>query len=117
MCQAWIQKEIQKELFDPRQAQVGRCRTPNARLSRTGIRNLNGDGMKHAGAEALTAIETLLADLRKFEGLVEKRPGVFYRMSKAFLHFHQDPAGMFADVRIDGEWQRLPVNTAAERRR
>ncbi len=73
--------------------------------------------MKHAGATALATIEPLLMELRKLDGLVEKSPGVFYRKSVAFLHFHEDPAGMFADVRGDGEWQRLPVNTAAERRR
>jgi hypothetical protein len=27
------------------------------------------------------------------------------------LHFHKDPAGIFADVSVDGPWQRLPVNS------
>jgi len=72
--------------------------------------------MKHASEAALAAIEPLLVEIRKLEGLVEKRPGVFYRRSAAFLHFHEDPAGIFADVRIEGEWQRLPVNTASEQR-
>jgi len=31
--------------------------------------------------------------------------------SPAFLHFHKDPAGIFADVSVDGPWQRLPVNS------
>ena len=70
--------------------------------------------MKHAGEAALAAIGPVLKALRKVEGLAERRPGVFYRKSRAFIHFHEDPAGIFADVRIDGEWQRLPVNTAAE---
>jgi hypothetical protein len=72
--------------------------------------------MKHARQAALATIEPLLAELRKLEGIAEKRPGVFYRKSAAFLHFHQDPAGMFADVRVGGDWQRLPVNTPGERR-
>jgi hypothetical protein len=72
--------------------------------------------MKHAGQAALAIIEPMLIELRKLEGILEKRPGVFYRKSAAFLHFHEDPAGIFADVRIGGEWQRLPVNTPAERR-
>jgi hypothetical protein len=33
------------------------------------------------------------------------------------LHFHEDPAGFFADARLGPAWTRLPVNTAAERRR
>jgi hypothetical protein len=81
------------------------------------VRSYTGADMKHAGATALATIEPLLIELRKLEGLAEKRPGVFYRKSVAFLHFHEDPAGMFADVRSDSEWQRLPVNTVAERRR
>jgi hypothetical protein len=72
--------------------------------------------MKHAGQAALATIEPLLSALRALEGIIEKRPGVFYRKSAAFLHFHEDPAGMFADVRIADEWQRLPVNTLSERR-
>lgn len=70
--------------------------------------------MKHAGESALAQIGPLLLELRTMDGLMEKRPGVFYRKSAAFLHFHEDPVGIFADVRIDGAWQRLPVNTAAE---
>jgi hypothetical protein len=69
-----------------------------------------------------------LQELRTVAGMVEKKRGVFYRGSRAFLHFHEDPAGMFADVRIpargastahpsgDDEWQRLPANSLKERR-
>jgi hypothetical protein len=31
--------------------------------------------------------------------MVEKKRGVFYRKSKSFLHFHEDPRGLFADIR------------------
>jgi hypothetical protein len=54
--------------------------------------------MKHATA-ALDQLEPLLADLRALPGLVERSRGVFYRKSRAFLHFHEDPEGLFADVR------------------
>lgn len=74
--------------------------------------------MKHAGEAALIAIEPMLGELRKLEGIQERKRGVFYRKSSAFLHFHEDPAGLFADLRKpDGEWLRMPVNTAVERRR
>jgi len=49
--------------------------------------------MKHATAETLAGFGDLLEQLRRIPGLVEKRPGVFYRKSRAFLHFHEDPAG------------------------
>lgn len=55
--------------------------------------------MKHATSAALDQLEPLLADLRALPGLVERSRGVFYRKGRAFLHFHEDPKGLFADVR------------------
>ncbi|MGO9450104.1 MAG: hypothetical protein ACLQDV_03500 [Candidatus Binataceae bacterium] len=70
--------------------------------------------MKHAGAGALDHLEPILSELRKLEGLRERKRGAFYRGSSAFLHFHEDPAGFFADIKIDGEFIRLPVNSPRE---
>ena len=65
--------------------------------------------MKHAGQEALDRLEPLLAELRKRDGLKEKSRGIFYRAGRAFLHFHEDPKGMFADIEDD----RIQVDDAA----
>jgi hypothetical protein len=46
--------------------------------------------MKHAGPSALDQLDALLDELRDLPGLREKSPGVFYRGSRAFLHFHED---------------------------
>jgi hypothetical protein len=54
--------------------------------------------MRHARDQDLDRIEDLLVQLRTLPGLVEKKRGVFYRRSRAFLHFHEDPKGMFADI-------------------
>jgi hypothetical protein len=54
--------------------------------------------MRHARDQDLDRVEGLLAELRTLPGLVEKKRGVFYRKSRAFLHFHEDPKGMFADI-------------------
>ena len=71
--------------------------------------------MKHAGAATLQAIAPLLARLRTLPGLVERRPGCFYKGSKAFLHFHEDPSGTHADVRLAAaEFTRLRVHSAPE---
>ncbi len=70
--------------------------------------------MEHAGAGALDALEPVLAHLRTIEGLKEKSRGTFYRGSKAFLHFHEDPAGFFADLKKGDDFVRLPVNNRAE---
>jgi hypothetical protein len=71
--------------------------------------------MRHAGAGALEALSDLLEKLRAQAELVEKRPGIFYRKGNAFLHFHEDRAGLFADLRHDGDWRRLPADSADER--
>jgi len=73
--------------------------------------------MKHAGPEALAELEPLLEELRKREPLREKKTGIFYLKSRAFLHFHEDPAGLFADVRTGADFERLAVNTKKEQRR
>ena len=71
--------------------------------------------MKHAGPEALNALGGLLAQIRRREGVVERRPGVFYRKGRAFLHFHEDPSGLHADLRLGAAWERVRVETRAER--
>jgi hypothetical protein len=71
--------------------------------------------MKHATPSALAKLEPLLAKLRRHASLKEKSRGVFYLKSRAILHFHEDPAGLFADLRTSGEWKRFGVNNAAER--
>ena len=68
--------------------------------------------MKHAGSGALDALSDLLASLRTRTALVERRPGTFYVKGKAFLHFHEDRAGLFADLRDGSDWLRLPVNSS-----
>ena len=71
--------------------------------------------MKHAGSDALDKAESLLAEIRTVPGLVEKSRGVFYRKSTAFLHFHEDPSGLHADVRIGAEFERFRAETPDER--
>ena len=73
--------------------------------------------MRHIGNENLDRLEPLLESLRKLDGLVEKKRGVFYRKSKAFLHFHEDPAGLFADVKLDDViFDRYEVTKRADQR-
>lgn len=68
--------------------------------------------MRHATPDDLVPIEALLMDLRSVSGLVERTPGVFYRRSRAFLHFHADPSGLFADLRLQGEdFERIPIDS------
>ncbi len=75
--------------------------------------------MRHAREAALDALEPLLADLRALPGLTERARGSFYRKSRAFLHFHEDPKGLFADIRAadgGGDFERIDVTGEAGRR-
>lgn len=67
--------------------------------------------MRHARPEDLEPLAGLLADLRALPGLTERSPGTFYRKARAFLHFHHDPKGLFADLRgaDDADFERIAV--------
>ena len=54
--------------------------------------------MRHARDEDLDRIDDLLAQVHTLPGLKEKKRGCFYWKSRGFLHFHEDPKGMFADL-------------------
>ncbi len=71
--------------------------------------------MKHASAETLRQLEPLLKCLRALPGMTERRPGIFYRGASAFLHFHDDAAGLFADAKLDGtSFSRFKLNGARD---
>lgn len=70
--------------------------------------------MKHAGPGTLLRISPLLEELRARPVLRERRPGVFELKSRSFLHFHDDPSGIFADVRLAEGFVRLPVTSRSE---
>ena len=73
--------------------------------------------MKHASVATLSRLEPLLGHLRNCEPLREKKLGIFYRKAVAFLHFHEDPAGILADLKVGTEWQRFRVSSQAEQRK
>jgi hypothetical protein len=67
----------------------------------------------------LQRLEPLLDDVRALgiSGLIEKANGAFYRRRVGILHFHEDAEGVYADVKIGGEWQRVQIDRAEGRRR
>jgi hypothetical protein len=67
--------------------------------------------MRHAGEGALDHLEPMLRALRAMPALREKARGTFYRGSRAFIHFHEDIEGLFADVRFGEEFERIDVTT------
>lgn len=73
--------------------------------------------MRHVTAAGLDELDDVVSELRGVDGLKEKSRGVFYRGSRAFLHFHEDPSGLYADVRLGADFERMRVTTKAERKR
>ena len=73
--------------------------------------------MKHAGADALDRLEPLLAQIRLLPKLKEKKRGLFSLKGRSLLHFHEDPAGLFADLGWQGRDLRLRVVEPAEQQR
>ncbi|MEI9930957.1 MAG: hypothetical protein WDM89_10500 [Rhizomicrobium sp.] len=72
--------------------------------------------MKHAGQDALDKLEPLLREIRKNPALKEKSRGIFYRGSRAFLHFHEHGAEFYADLRTGEDFERFPATTTADRK-
>ena len=70
--------------------------------------------MKHATPEVLRGLSGLLDQIRQRDGLKEKKLGIFYKKSKSFLHFHEDPAGVFADLRSGADFVRYQVSTKGQ---
>ncbi|MEM9808958.1 MAG: hypothetical protein AAF959_27200 [Cyanobacteria bacterium P01_D01_bin.56] len=71
--------------------------------------------MKHASEQTIAALDPLLEKIRPLAGFKEKKPGIFYRKSRAFLHFHEDNSQIYADVRLqEPDFQRFPVTTEDE---
>lgn len=60
----------------------------------------------------LMELEPWLADVRALgiDGLVEKANGAFYRKRNPILHFHEDADGVYADVKVAGDWQRVQLD-------
>ena len=56
----------------------------------------------HTKPHDLKDLQDILHQIRKWEGIKEKGPNIFYFKSKPFLHFHDKDGKRWADVR-DGE--------------
>jgi hypothetical protein len=62
----------------------------------------------------LDCIAPLLEVLRGYSVLREVRPAVFHLNGGDFIHFHEGPEGVFADVRLAKGQVRMSVSTQSE---
>jgi len=56
----------------------------------------------------------LLRTLRANSALREIRPAVFHLDGRDFLHFHEEDAGIVADVRLTTRFVRMPVSSETD---
>ena len=56
----------------------------------------------------------LLDVLRAHPALREARPAAFHLNGRNFVHFHEEPEGVFADVLLTNGRVRMPVSSPAE---
>jgi len=74
----------------------------------------------HCPPELLDDVADLVAEVRAWAGVIEKKPGVLYVRGQPFLHFHLLEGGRrCADVKGRAGWARLdlPRPISAARRR
>ncbi len=62
----------------------------------------------------IETIAPLLSALRGYEVLNEIRPMVFHLDGRNFIHFHEGPEGVFADVLLSTGRVHMPVSTESE---
>jgi hypothetical protein len=65
-------------------------------------------------AQHSTACWTCSIRSERGTGLGKEKPGIFYKKSRSFLHFHEDPSGMYADLSVGADLERYPINTSKE---
>jgi hypothetical protein len=70
--------------------------------------------VRHATQDDLDRLEGLLAELRALPELRERKRGSFSLRSHAFLHFHEDAGDLYADVKLNGSFERMRVTSGAE---
>jgi len=74
----------------------------------------------HCPPEQLDDLADVLAEVRAWPGIVEKKAGIFYARRQPFLHFHLvDGERRRADVKGQAGWVQLdlPRPASATRRR
>ena len=76
--------------------------------------------MPHCPPELLDDLADVLAEVRAWPGIVEKKTGIFYARRQPFLHFHLAEGGRRrADIKGRAGWMQLdlPRPASATRRK
>ena len=65
-------------------------------------------------SSTLEALRPVLDVLRAHPALHEVRPAEFYLDERSFVHFHEEPEGVFADVLLTKGRLHMPASSVAE---
>ena len=60
--------------------------------------------MAHCPFQKLSDLKKILDEIRRWDGIIETRPGVFYLKRKPFLHFHEKDGKRWADAKVGDAW-------------
>ncbi len=71
--------------------------------------------MGHTRFEDLKDLKAELDQLRAWDGIVERKPGIFYFKAIPFLHFHDKDGERWADVKTAAGWKHVPVSPPSTR--
>jgi len=74
----------------------------------------------HCPYKNLADLKDCLAAIRRWPGIVEPKPGIFYLGRTAFLHFHLKDGVRTADVRAGKNWGSgidIPIGASAGARK
>lgn len=69
--------------------------------------------MGHTAFKNLIDLIEELEIIRSFEGIKEKKPGIFYLKSSSFLHFHDSDGKRWADVKLKSGWKKVDIDFSA----
>ena len=64
--------------------------------------------------ETIDTLSILLNFLKSYEISNEVKPTNFHLNGKGFIHFHDEPDGLWADIFLSKRRLRMPANTDSE---
>jgi len=70
--------------------------------------------MAHCTYDQIKDLEGIFAQIRRWPGIREPKPGIFYLKGMPFLHFHTKDGHRWADARCGADWgSRIPIHPNA----
>jgi hypothetical protein len=59
--------------------------------------------------EKIEHLTPLFEEIKKWEGIKETKPGIFYLKNSGFLHFHEKEGKIWADIKSPSSWVSFDI--------